>query len=126
MQEKLFDSELKIMQLIWQNEPVRAKKVSLLADDAFGWNKNTTYTVLKKLEAKGFIKREDPGFVCTSLVSRDEVRSAIEDKLCAVFWWWWIPIVPTRWRASRCWRLFPRSVWWITTAVRRTISTPWW
>ena len=74
MDKKLFDSELKIMQLIWQNEPVSAKKVSLLADDAFGWNKNTTYTVLKKLEAKGFLKREDPGFVCTSLVSKDEVR----------------------------------------------------
>ena len=74
MDKKLFDSELKIMQLIWQNEPVSAKKVSLLADDAFGWNKNTTYTVLKKLEAKGFLKREDPGFLCTSLVSLDEVR----------------------------------------------------
>ena len=74
MEKKLFDSELKIMQLIWQNEPVSAKKVSLLADDAFGWNKNTTYTVLKKLEAKGFIKREDPGFVCTSLVSMEQVQ----------------------------------------------------
>jgi len=74
MEKKLFDSELKIMQLIWQNEPVSAKKVSLLADDAFGWNKNTTYTILKKLVEKGYVRRDEPGFLCTSLVSRDEVR----------------------------------------------------
>lgn len=74
MNQKLFDSELKVMELIWAHEPVSAKELSLLADEAFGWNKNTTYTVIKKMEAKGYIKREDPGFLCTSLISKGEVR----------------------------------------------------
>ena len=72
--EKLFDSELKVMEIVWEREPVSAKDISLAAADALGWNKNTTYTVIKKLVEKGAIKREDPGFICTSLVSRREAQ----------------------------------------------------
>ena len=71
--QKLFDSELKVMELIWANEPVSAKELSILADKEFGWNKNTTYTVIKKIEAKGYIKRTDPGFICISLISKKDV-----------------------------------------------------
>lgn len=71
---KIFDSELKIMELIWQYEPVSAKELSLLAEESIGWNKNTTYTVIKKLEAKGYVKREEPNFICTSLVSKENIR----------------------------------------------------
>ncbi len=73
MENKLFDSELKVMELIWQNEPISAKELSVLAEKEYSWNKNTTYTVIKKIEAKGYIKREDPGFICTSIVSKGEV-----------------------------------------------------
>lgn len=71
--QKLYDSELKVMELIWAHEPVSAKELSVLAEAEFAWNKNTTYTVIKKIEAKGYIKRTDPHFVCSSLISRDEV-----------------------------------------------------
>jgi len=85
MKQRLFDSEIKIMELIWANEPISAKELSELAGKQIGWNKNTTYTVVKKLEAKGFLKRTDPGFICTSLVSREDVRlseaQSLVDKL---------------------------------------------
>ena len=71
---KLFDSEMKIMELIWRKEPVSAKELSLIAQDEIGWNKNTTYTVIKKAIGKGYVKREDPDFICTSLISKEEVR----------------------------------------------------
>ena len=74
MQEKLFDSEAKVMDILWEKAPISAKEVSRIAAETIGWNKNTTYTVLKKLVAKGFIRREDPGFICTPLVSRDRVQ----------------------------------------------------
>ena len=76
MKEKLFDSETKVMEIIWEKSPVSAKEISLIAAERIGWNKNTTYTVIKKLESKGFIKREDPGFICTPLVSQDQVQKA--------------------------------------------------
>lgn len=76
MRNTLFDSEAKVMEIVWAHAPISAKEVSVIAADTIGWNKNTTYTVLKKLEAKGFLRREDPGFVCTPLVTRDQVQKA--------------------------------------------------
>ncbi len=72
--KNLFDSELKVMELIWENEPVSAKEISLMAAESIGWNKNTTYTVIKKLESKGFIKRDEPGFICTSVYKKEEIQ----------------------------------------------------
>ncbi|MGN1113320.1 MAG: BlaI/MecI/CopY family transcriptional regulator [Acutalibacteraceae bacterium] len=74
--KKLFDSEIKVMEIIWSNEPISAKQISIIAAETIGWNKNTTYTIIKKLEAKGFIKRDDPDYVCTSLISRNDVQKA--------------------------------------------------
>ncbi len=85
MKDKLFDSEAKVMEILWTNGSLTAKEISVIAAETIGWNKNTTYTVLKKLEAKGFLKREDPGFVCTPLVSRDQMQkvalSSLMEKL---------------------------------------------
>ena len=69
---KLFEGELKLMELLWENEGATAKELSKLAAEKTGWNKNTTYTVIKKLVAKGAVKREEPGFVCRSLIGREE------------------------------------------------------
>lgn len=83
--KKLFDSEIKVMEIIWKNEPISAKQVSLIAAEQIGWNKNTTYTVIKKLEGKGYIKREEPGFICSSRISREDVckteAQSLVDKL---------------------------------------------
>ncbi len=69
---KLFDGELKLMELLWEHEGATAKELSLLAAEKVGWNKNTTYTVIKKLVAKGAVKRTEPNFVCRSLITREE------------------------------------------------------
>lgn len=74
MKEKLFESEAKIMEILWRRGPLSAKEISVIAADTIGWNKNTTYTVIKKLEAKGFLRRDDPGFLCTPLISREEIQ----------------------------------------------------
>ena len=85
MKEKLFESEAKIMEILWQRGPLSAKEISLIAADTIGWNKNTTYTVIKKLEAKGFLRRDDPGFLCTPLITREEIQkreaSSLLDRL---------------------------------------------
>jgi len=76
MKTTLYDSEQKLMELLWEREPVSAKELSLLAADAIGWNKNTTYTVIKKLIDKGVIRREEPGFMCHSLIGREDALRA--------------------------------------------------
>lgn len=73
---KLFDSELKIMNIIWDKEPVSAKELSLIAADTIGWNKNTTYTIIKKLIEKNAVERIEPGFTCSSLIRKDDIQKA--------------------------------------------------
>lgn len=73
---KLFDSELKIMDIVWEKEPVSAKEISLIAADIVGWNKNTTYTIIKKLIEKNAIARTEPNFICTSIIKKGEVQKA--------------------------------------------------
>lgn len=74
--EKLFESERKVMEIVWSRGPIPAKEISRIAEETVGWNKNTTYTVIKKLVDKGFLRREEPGFLCTPLVSREEAQRA--------------------------------------------------
>ena len=78
---KLFDSEFRLMELLWPAEPVTAKELALSAADALGWNKNTTYTVLKKLVEKGVVERSEPGFLCMSLIKRQDVERAETESL---------------------------------------------
>ena len=74
MENKLFESELRVMELVWALEPVSAKELGIHAEEKYSWNKNTTYTVIKKLEAKGYLRREDPGFICTAILTRGQAR----------------------------------------------------
>ena len=40
-----------------------------------GWNKNTTYTVIKKCIDKGAIERREPNFVCHALISKQQAQT---------------------------------------------------
>jgi predicted transcriptional regulator len=83
--EKLFDSELRLMEIIWEHEPVTAKKLSLIASEAIDWNKNTTYTVIKRLIKKGFLLRAEPGFICASLLKKEDVQKSETRTLIETF-----------------------------------------
>jgi len=74
--EKLFDAELRLMEIIWEREPISAKEISLIAAEQFDWNRNTTYTVIKRLIEKEVLSREEPGFICSSIIKMDDVRKA--------------------------------------------------
>lgn len=67
-------SELKIMNIVWQEHPIPAKRIVQLLTPETGWSKNTIYTLTTRIIAKGFIRRTDPGFVCEPLVTREEVQ----------------------------------------------------
>ena len=43
---KLFDSEWKVMEVLWQENDRTAKEISLRLSDSIGCNKNTTYTAV--------------------------------------------------------------------------------
>ena len=74
---KLFDSEWKVMEVLWQENDRTAKEISLRLADSIGWNKNTTYTVIKKCIDKGAIERREPNFMRRSQNSRHRRRKPI-------------------------------------------------
>ncbi|MCR4703374.1 MAG: BlaI/MecI/CopY family transcriptional regulator [Saccharofermentans sp.] len=67
----LFEAEKRLMEIIWQEAPIESGKLVKLANDNINWNKSTTYTVLRKLIAKGFVKNEDT--VVSVLIPKEEV-----------------------------------------------------
>ena len=64
------------MEVIWKEGDITAKQISLILHDSIGWNKNTTYTVIKKCIQKGFIERLEPNFICKALLSKTQ---AVQD-----------------------------------------------
>lgn len=76
MDRRIYDSELKLMELLWTQpaEGVSAKELSRMAEERIGWKKNTTYTVVTKLVEKGYVERREPGFLCRPLLSLQAVR----------------------------------------------------
>ncbi|MDO4275466.1 MAG: BlaI/MecI/CopY family transcriptional regulator [Eubacteriales bacterium] len=74
MDIKLFDSELKIMEVLWKEGDLPAGQIARLLKDEIGWNRNTTYTVIKKCVDKGAVRRTDPNFMCHALISREAVQ----------------------------------------------------
>ena len=78
---KLFDSELKVMDILWKEGDVQAKHVADVLTQEVGWNKNTTYTLIKRCIQKGAIERSEPHFMCHALISKEEVQEAETDEL---------------------------------------------
>lgn len=78
---KLFDSELKVMEVLWEQGSSSARDIVDVLSERIGWNKNTTYTVIRKCIEKGAIEREEPGFLCKALVTKDEVAQSETEQL---------------------------------------------
>lgn len=76
---RLHEGELNVMELLWSNKALAAKDISKIIKEYIGWEKNTTYTVIKRLIDKGAITREDPGFICRANVTKRKVQE-IETK----------------------------------------------
>ena len=74
MSVKLFDSELKIMNVLWQEGDCTAKYISDVLKEETGWNMNTTYTLIKRCISKGAIERTEPKFMCHALIPRAQVQ----------------------------------------------------
>lgn len=81
MEQKLFDSERKVLEVLWDDGPLSAKELAQRLREQVGWSKTTTYTVIKKCIDKKAVSRADPGFICRALISREQVRERETDAL---------------------------------------------
>ena len=69
---KLFDAELKFMNIIWDEEPIKSGDLVKVCNEKLGWKKSTTYTVLRKLAQRGILKNENT--VVTAIVKREDTQ----------------------------------------------------
>ena len=83
---KLFDSELKVMDVLWKEGDMTAKQISDILKAEIGWNMNTTYTVIKKCIAKGAILRGEPNFLCHALIPKEAVQEDETNELIGKFY----------------------------------------
>lgn len=75
MSIKLFDSELKVMEVLWREGELSAGRISQILKEEIGWNRNTTYTVIKKCIEKGAVRRKEPKFICQAAVSKEDIQA---------------------------------------------------
>lgn len=78
---KLGDSEIKVMDVLWKEGDTMAKNVTEAMSERYGWNINTTYTLLKRCIKKGAVERIEPNFICHALIPREQVQEQETDEL---------------------------------------------
>ncbi len=70
---RLAASERRIMEVLWEHGDLTAREAAILLGESLGWKKTTTYTMLTRCEQKKYLKRTDPHFLCTPLISKSQV-----------------------------------------------------
>ena len=76
---KIHEGEYRFCLILWKHEPVTAAQLAKLCLEQLGWKRTTTYTIIKRLGERGFLKI-DNGIV-TALVSKDEAQACVIDDL---------------------------------------------
>lgn len=67
---KLTDTEAKFADIIWAKEPIPSGHLVKLCETTFHWKKSTTYTMLKRLEAKEIFENKDS--VISALIKKED------------------------------------------------------
>lgn len=78
---KLFNSEIRVMKVLWEQGDMSASNLSDILKKQVGWSKNTTYTNIKRCIDAGAIERYEPKFMCRAIISREEVEKYKTDEL---------------------------------------------
>ena len=68
----LGEMELRFAKLIWECAPVGSGELVHRCEQAFGWKKSTTYTMLKRLCQRGLL--ENTAGMVTATISLDQYR----------------------------------------------------
>jgi predicted transcriptional regulator len=76
---KVFESEYRFCEILWENEPVSSSELVRLCSEKLEWKKSTTYTVIRRLAERGVLKNEDS--IVTSLVSKEDIQSAESEEV---------------------------------------------
>ncbi len=68
----LSNTDYRFMMILWEKQPIASGTLAKLCQEQFGWKKSTTYTVIKRLIDKGFVKNEKT--IVTALISKEDCQ----------------------------------------------------
>lgn len=74
IQIRLTDNEYRLMEVIWDTEPVLATKLVEICLEKYGWKKSTVYTMLRRMDTKGILSFADGEVV--SGIKREQALKA--------------------------------------------------
>ena len=74
MNIKLYDSELRVMDVLWKTKEATASRIAKILKERHGYRNTTTYTLIKRCVDKGAAKRTDPGFYCSAVITQAQVQ----------------------------------------------------
>ena len=66
------NTDYRFMMILWDKQPVGQGTLAELCREQFGWKKSTTYTVIKRLIDKGYVKNENA--VVTATISKEDCQ----------------------------------------------------
>ncbi len=69
---RMSNSDYRFMQIVWEHAPVGSGEMVRLCAEQLGWKKSTTYTEIKRLCEKGFLKNENA--VVEPLITMEEAQ----------------------------------------------------
>ena len=72
-ESKLCNSDYRLLLILWDHAPIGSGELVKLCQEELGWKKSTTYTEIKRLSEKGYIKNENA--VVEPLYTREEVQA---------------------------------------------------
>lgn len=67
---KLTESEYRLMEIVWEREPIAATDLAGVCLEKFDWKKSTVYTMLKRMGDKGILLFEEK--MVTSLIKKEQ------------------------------------------------------
>ena len=75
----LTNADWRLMDIVWEHEPVESPELCRLAEEKLGWKRTTTYTVLKRLSEKGYLANN--ASVVVSQVAREQAGKREGDQI---------------------------------------------
>lgn len=79
MAPKIFESEYRFCLILWENEPISCSDIAKICKEKLEWSRTTTYTVIKRLEERGVLARDESKIY--SLISKDEAQKSELDEV---------------------------------------------
>lgn len=60
------------MTIVWERAPIKSGELVKVCNEILGWKKSTTYTAIKKLSEKGYLKNENA--IVSVLIPQERVQ----------------------------------------------------